>query len=78
MDSPIVDMKDDDFYAHVGQDIYRARGFKKMLVELDSGELQKETMMKTPEEICTLIFIDFLYYCPQRKFLFRGQRRTVN
>jgi len=38
LDSPIVDTKDDDFYVRAGQDIYRARGFGKMLVELDARE----------------------------------------
>jgi hypothetical protein len=36
LDSPIVDMKDEDFYVRAGQDIYRARGFGKMLEELDA------------------------------------------
>jgi hypothetical protein len=29
-------MNDDDFYVRAGQDIYRARGFGKMLEELDA------------------------------------------
>jgi hypothetical protein len=31
-------MKDDGFYVRVGQDLYRARGFGKMLEELDAEE----------------------------------------
>jgi hypothetical protein len=30
LDSLIVDIKDNDFYIRVRQDIYRVRGFKKM------------------------------------------------
>ena len=35
MDSLIVDIKDDDFYIRIKQDIYKARGFRKMFKELN-------------------------------------------
>ena len=42
LDSPIVNIKDNDFYIRTGQDIYRTRGFKKMLKELNTREHIKE------------------------------------
>jgi hypothetical protein len=41
LDSPIIDIKDDDFYVRARQNIYRARGFGKMLEELDAGEYRR-------------------------------------
>jgi hypothetical protein len=42
-------------YMRVGRDIYRVRRSGKMLEELDAGK-QREMIIKTSEEICTLIY----------------------
>jgi hypothetical protein len=41
LDSLIINIKDSDFYIRIKQDIYRARGFKKMLKELDIREYKR-------------------------------------
>jgi hypothetical protein len=39
LDSSIINIKNNDFY--IWQDIYRARGFKKILKELDAREYKR-------------------------------------
>ena len=58
MDSPIIDIKDDDFYVRARQDIYRARGFGKMLIELDAREHSAANAGRSIKQVDSVVSLD--------------------